>query len=124
MALFTPRFRTRSPNRDQETDARRRESVRSAVHNAVREAEREMSGLEERISDAYLHAAVAVDEAAEYGSRAPAEEREISDFEREAEAGRRRLADLRAEIAVFYKILAVLEPAVGTAEGKEEGQQD
>ncbi|MEK1886010.1 MAG: hypothetical protein AAAB35_00205 [Phyllobacterium sp.] len=55
MALFS--FRTRNPERDRQTDARRFQNLKQAIRDALAETERERDGFRRRYDDASVDAA-------------------------------------------------------------------
>lgn len=111
-------FRTRSPDRDRQTNATRFASVSSAIGTAIAEAERERDGLRRRI-DEYDSTAVAImDDSADFAGRAAEDEDAISAAEKRAGAGRLRLTQVDAQIEMLaglrHQVEAFLEENAAT----------
>ncbi|HTJ56945.1 MAG TPA: hypothetical protein VL418_05195 [Devosiaceae bacterium] len=112
MASILPIFRTRSPARDQAGDTARRGSVRESINAALTEAQREMSGLERRISEGMLATVTLMDQSGSYQERSREDEAAIVEHERETERANRRLVTLRGEIDRFTQMLRMIDEAV------------
>lgn len=100
-----PLFQTRSLERDNRSDATRREAIRNVIERQKHDAESERSGLEARMEEAYERAALMLDSAEDYSQRASADEQAIRDFEASAEAARQRIKVLDAELTLFEGLL-------------------
>jgi hypothetical protein len=100
------RFQSRSPERDSQTDARRRSAILDVVQRQRGEAEGELAGLTRRMNEALANAAIMLESTAEYGQRDPEEESAIAAFERSAAAARLRIEQLKGEIAFFDQLLS------------------
>lgn len=107
-------FRTRSPGRDQQTDATRLGVVASAVDSQLAETAREMSGLKTRMDHAYLSATSLLEASGDYADRSAEDEAEIRAFEASANAARQRLAQLEQQKALLEQIRAMLQQATPT----------
>jgi hypothetical protein len=116
LSLRPRAFRSRNPGRDAETDAVRVETVRNAILMALADARREREGLGQRMDMYYARAATMLDNTADYGARADADEAVIRSAEQSASSARRRLSQLDEQIQRFETLLAQLE---GTAAATE-----
>jgi hypothetical protein len=94
-------FRTRSPDRDRQTNTTRFASVSSAIGTAIAEAERERDGLRRRIDEYYSTAVAIMDESGDFAGRAAEDEDAISEAEKRASAGRLRLSKVDAQIEML-----------------------
>ncbi|HEV7719121.1 MAG TPA: hypothetical protein VGO70_09120 [Arsenicitalea sp.] len=108
MAIGTRLFRTRSPDRDQETDEYRAVAVRSSVEKALRESQLELSGLEARIETALIGSITLMDNSGDYGERSAEDEHDIIENEQQAQRGRLRVMALRQQIDRYSQMLAIL----------------
>lgn len=104
-------FRTRSPGRDQQTDATRLGAVASVVESQLVETEREMSGLKTRVDQAYLKATALLEASGDYAHRSSEDEAEIRAFEASASAARQRLAQLEQQKTLLEQIRTMLQQA-------------
>lgn len=102
-------FQTRSPDRDKQTDAGRRDAVLGVLGRQTSDMEREIAGLQRRMDQAYQRAATMLANSDEYGERSRADEEEISAFEASAEAARHRIAKLRSQLEMFSGIEEILK---------------
>lgn len=102
-------FRARSADRDARTDRSRVGSILEAIENALREAEREQSGLSRRIEDVLARAAVTVGNGtAEYLEREPVDSYHQDLFGTEISNGQRRLKELASTVKHFKFLKATL----------------
>ncbi|HCO55895.1 MAG TPA: hypothetical protein DIT93_12875 [Pelagibacterium sp.] len=110
--MFRPflAFQTRAPDRDRQTDLGRRQAVLGVLGRQTTEIEREIAGLQRRMDEAYQRAATVLANSDEYGERSKADEEEISRFEASAEAARRRIVELEAQLELFSGLQAALKP--------------
>lgn len=110
--MFRPflAFQTRSPDRDRQTDLGRRQAVLGVLGRQTAEIEREIAGLQRRMDEAYQRAASVLANSDDYGERSKADEEEISRFEASAEAARRRIVELKAQLNLFSELEASLKP--------------
>lgn len=116
------RFRTRSPQRDQEGDRARIQSVREALLAAKASAEGERHGLRRRIAEWQDRAVAIMDTSGDYGARDAEEENEIAEATKAAAKGEERLEEISRNIAVFDEMLARLDEAERAAPGNVAGQ--
>gem|GEM_PF-3025133 len=109
-AMFQIRlpFRTRSPDRDRQTDVNRLGTIASAVDGQLTEIGREMAGLKARMDQAYLSATSLLEASGEYAVRSAEEEAEIRAFEASASAARRRIGELEQQKALLEQIRSIL----------------
>jgi hypothetical protein len=99
---FKRGFRARAAGRDAETDQSRVHSILQAIENALREAEREHSGLNQRLEDVLARAAATVGNGTdEYLEREPLDSHHQDLFGTEICSGQRRLKELVAAIELF-----------------------
>src|SRR5689334_1445565 len=92
-------FRSRSPDRDIETDAARIGKIGSAITDVLVSFENERDGLNRRISEAQMAASVTVGTATdEYVTREPARAEGLASYEAEMRRGRERLLQLENHI--------------------------
>jgi hypothetical protein len=102
-------FRTRSAYRDAETDYSRVEPVFRSIGRALKAAEAEHSGLDNRVQDVLARASISLGNGSdEYLDRDPADSHLLNRFDREILRGQRRLEELSQQI----KNLKVLEAAM------------
>jgi hypothetical protein len=103
------RFRIRSANRDEQTDAGRLGSIERSILSSIDGAVAEKRGLEKRARDASDLAALAMGNDV-YGDkgREPEEERQLSASEAIMSAVRARSRQLDAHIAHLHKLLALV----------------
>jgi len=93
-------FRSRSPDRDIETDAARIGKIGSAITDVLAAFENERDGLNRRISEAQTAASVTVGTATdEYVTREPARAEGLASYEAEMRRGRERLLQLENHIS-------------------------
>ena len=98
-------FRARSPERDAETDRNRIEAIMMAIEEALQAAEREQSGLNQRVDDVLARAAVTLGNGDdEYLEREPLDNHHHDLFDSEIQNGQRRLKELDSSIA-HYKFM-------------------
>lgn len=105
---FGRRFRSRSADRDRQTDETRRNTILRALENQRWAAHREREGLKQRLDAAYASASALLDNSDAYASRSAAEEEEIRMFENSAASAASRITALDAEIGKFDKLIAEL----------------
>lgn len=92
-------FRTRSPERDVETDATLIGQVGAAITDALSAFEKERDGLNRRISEVQMLASVTVGTGTdEYVTREPAQAEGLASYEGEMRRGRERLTKLENHI--------------------------
>ena len=95
-------FRSRSANRDSETDYSRIESVVRSIDEAMKAAEVEHIGLDTRIQDVLARAAISLGNGTdEYLSRDPTDTHFQNLFDKEILNGQRRLEQLSHQIKNF-----------------------
>lgn len=97
-------FRTRDPSRDTATDRERLLNVRSAILAAIESAERERSGLKQRVDDYFASASHILDQG-DYEQRSEEDEAVVVKAEQQGAAGLRRIADLNAQIVRLQNVL-------------------
>ncbi|WP_052715754.1 hypothetical protein [Devosia chinhatensis] len=102
-------FRTRSPDRDQQTNRTRFAAVSAAISTAIADAERERHGLRRRIEEYYSTAVAIMDESGDFADRAAADETAISQAEQRASAGRARLDTVDAQIEMLQGLQRQVE---------------
>lgn len=107
------RFRTRSPQRDQEGDRARIQSVRQALLTARLSAERESDGLQKRILEWQSRAIAIMDTTADYGLRDPDEESALTEATLAAAKAEERLKTIANTISGFDQMLAQLDELEG-----------
>jgi hypothetical protein len=104
-------FKTRSADRDTETDYSRIEPVFRSVGQALKAAEAEYSGLDNRMQDVLARASISHGNGSdEYLDRDPADIHLLNLFDREISRSQRRLEGLSRQI----KNLKALEAALMT----------
>lgn len=102
-------FRTRSPERDRQSDIAVVTSVAKAIDDALRAVEAERSGLARRIADVLSRAAVSVgNDVDEYVAREEADTSRLNAMDDEIRTGQERLKKLDDNIAQFEAIKAEL----------------
>lgn len=106
MALLS--FRTRSKERDQEVDARRKEAIRSVVIKQRHAAMTELAGMRARMQTHFHRADQELSMSGEYAARAAADEAAIAASEKAGMLAMRRLDALTAELALYGELLAKL----------------
>ncbi len=95
-------FKSRSPNRDAETDVARIASIARSIDTAVAAAEAEWNGLNLRIEDVLARAAVTIGNGSdEYLTREPLDTHHQNLFDREIANGQHRLEQLSQNIKHF-----------------------
>jgi hypothetical protein len=105
-------FKTRSAGRDAETDYSRVEPVFRSIVRALNAAEKEHSGLNNRMQDVLARASISSGNGSdEYLDRDPADTRLLNLFDGEILSGQRRLEELSQQI----KSLKALEAALMVA---------
>jgi hypothetical protein len=93
-------FRTRSPDRDTETDASRIGRIGTAITDVLTAFEGERDGLNQRIAEAQMLASVTVGTATdEYVTREPGRAEGLASYEAEMRRGRERLFQLENHIS-------------------------
>jgi hypothetical protein len=103
-------FRTRSLERDRQTDAANIALVANAINEALRTAETERTGLAGRVADVLSRAAVmAGNEVDEYLDRDEADTSHLNSMDAEIQSGQSRLARLDHNIAQFDALKTELE---------------
>ena len=107
--LSADQFKVRSPQRDEDTDRKRVETVMTAIEAALHAAEGEQKGLSQRVEDVLARAAVTVGNASdEYLDREPLDRRHQDLFNEEISSGQRRLKSLADTIAHFRFLRAAV----------------
>src|ERR1700728_4570821 len=102
-------FKTRSTDRDSETDYSRIEPVFRSIVQALKAAEAEHSGLDNRMQDVLARASIALGNGGdEYLDRDPADTHRLNLFDGEISRGQRRLGELSQQV----KNLKALEGAL------------
>jgi hypothetical protein len=95
-------FKTRSADRDAETDRSRVNSILEAIENALNAVEQEQSGLSRRVEDVLARAAVTIgDGTDEYLERDALDNHHQDLFSIEIASGERRLRELATAITHF-----------------------
>lgn len=95
-------FKTRSADRDAETDRSRVNSILEAIENALKAVEQEQSGLSRRVEDVLARAAVTIgDGTDEYLERDALDNHHQDLFSIEISSGERRLRELATAITHF-----------------------
>lgn len=95
-------FKTRSADRDAETDRARVSAILEAIETALQAAEREQAGLNRRVEDVLARAAVTLgNDTDEYLEREPLDSHHQDLFGTEIANGQRRLKELTTEITHF-----------------------
>jgi hypothetical protein len=102
-------FKTRSADRDTETDHSRLEPVFRSIGKALKAAQAEYSGLDHRMQDVLARAAISTGNGSDdYFDRDPADTHLLNLFDQEILRGQRRLEGLSQQI----KNLETLEAAL------------
>jgi len=102
-------FKSRSSNRDMETDATRIASIFHAIETALQEAKAEHAGLAARINDVLARSAVTLgNDSDEYLTRDPDDRRRQNALGAEIANGQRRLKELDTTIGHFQFLKTVL----------------
>jgi hypothetical protein len=102
-------FRTRSADRDAETDRTRIASIMAAIQTVLDDADKEKVGLNRRVDDALARAAVTLgNDTDEYLEREPLDDHHQSLFTLEIKAGERRLSELATMISHLKFIKAAM----------------
>jgi hypothetical protein len=95
-------FRVRSPERDEDTDRERIQTIMNAIETVLGAAENEQKGLNQRVEDVLARAAVTVGNASdEYLDREPLDNHHQGLFSEEISNGQKRLKSLADTIAHF-----------------------
>ncbi|ETR76710.1 hypothetical protein X566_02975 [Afipia sp. P52-10] len=98
-------FRTRSDERDRQTDAARVAKVAEALEEALNNSRAEQAGLDRRLSDVTTRAAISVgNDADEYLTRDEAATDSLNALDTEIKAAQRRLQQLQQVIAQFEAV--------------------
>ena len=106
-AKSTARFR--SAGRDQETDERRLATVKSAVRQALEDAQRERSALGQRLEEARTRATIlAGTDTYEHEARLPEKSAGLAESEAEMRRAEARLLDLDQHISKLQRIEATI----------------
>jgi hypothetical protein len=100
-------FKTRTAERDAQTDRSRVEPIIRALETALTAAEAERLGLSQRVEDCLARASVTVgNDTDEYLTREPLDTHHQNLFDKEISNGQRRLSELTVAIAHFKFIKA------------------
>ena len=103
-------FRTRSANRDAETDYSRIAPVFRSIEDALKAAEAEHVGLSERVQDVLARASISLGNGTdEYLTRDPIDTGFQIAFDREIKTGQLRLEQLSYQIRNFRALNAALK---------------
>jgi len=95
-------FRTRSPDRDRQSDSANVVLVAKAINEALRAAEAERAGLARRVADVLSRAAVSVgNDVDEYVDRDDMDTSHLNNMDAEIQSGQNRLKQLDHNIAQF-----------------------
>lgn len=106
LVIFSiPTFRTRSPQRDIQTDKRRSEAVKSALNDVINSLKVEIEGLQTRVDRSLKQAVHIMDSSGEYHEREPEDEQLIVEFEKQAETAQNRLKTLKNQLDVYENML-------------------
>jgi hypothetical protein len=98
-------FKVRSPERDEDTDRQRIQTVMIAIETVLSAAENEQKGLNQRVGDVLARAAVTVGNASdEYLDREPLDTHHQDLFSEEMSIGEARLKSL-ADTITHFKFL-------------------
>lgn len=98
-------FKVRTPERDENTDRQRVQTVMNAIETVLSAAENEQNGLSQRVEDVLARAAVTVGTASdEYLDREPLDTRHQGLFSEEISSGQRRLKSLGDTITHFKSL--------------------
>jgi hypothetical protein len=102
-------FKARSPARDLETDHTRVGVILDAVENALRSAELEQSGLDQRVTDVLARAAVTMGNGSdEYLDRDERDSHHQDLFNADIANGQRRLRELSSSVSHFKFLKAAI----------------
>jgi hypothetical protein len=102
-------FKARAPERDEDTDRKRVETVMNAIETVLSAAENEQKGLNQRVDDALARSAVTVGNASdEYLDREPLDTHHQGLFGEEISNGQRRLKSLADSITHFKFLRAAV----------------
>ena len=111
-------FRTRSANRDAETDYSRIEPVFRSIEDALKAAEAEHVGLSERVQNVLARASISLGNGTdEYLTRDPIDTSFQNAFDREIKTGQLRLEQLSYQIRNFRALNAALKTRFPDFEG-------
>jgi hypothetical protein len=100
-------FRTRSGNRDYDTDSARIQSIISSIETALHSSRDEQEGLRRRIDEVIARAAVTMgNDTDEYLDREPASDHAQKLLNDQISNGERRLRELEASIDHFNALKA------------------
>jgi len=103
-------FRTRSANRDAETDYSRIERVFRSLEEALKAAEAEHVGLTERVQNVLAQASISMGNGTdEYLTRDPIDTGFQNAFDQEIKTGQLRLEQLSYQITNFRSLRAALK---------------
>lgn len=106
----TMQFRTRSSERDRQTDAANVGLVAKAINEALRIAETERAGLARRVADVLSRAAVTLgNDVDEYVDRDDRDTSHLNSMDAEIQSGQSRLVQLDHNIAQFEALKIELE---------------
>jgi hypothetical protein len=95
-------LKSRSTNRDSATDQARVATIADAIDNALRSAESEWSGLNQRVDDVLARASITMgNNSDEYLTRDPRDSAQQDRFGVEIKNGQKRLKELEATISHF-----------------------
>lgn len=104
-----PTFRTRSPDRDRQSDAANVALIAKAINEALVAAESERAGLARRVADVLSRAAVTVgNDTDEYIDRDDRDTNYLNRMDAEIQSGQDRLKQLDHNIAQFEALKAEL----------------
>ena len=102
-------FRTRSSDRDRQSDASNVVLVAKAIDEALRAAESERAGLARRVADVLSRAAVTVgNDVDEYVDRDDTDTNHLNNMDAEIQSGQNRLKQLDHNIAQFEALKSEL----------------
>jgi hypothetical protein len=102
-------FKVRSPERDEDTDRERIQTIMNAIETVLGAAETEQKGLNQRVEDVLARAAVTVGNASdEYLDREPLDNHHQGLFSEEISNGERRLKSLADTIGHFKFLRAAV----------------
>lgn len=103
------KFQVRAPERDDDTDRKRIETVMNAIETGLHAAEDEQKGLNQRVADVLARAAVTVGNASdEYLDREPLDNHHQGLFSEEISNGQKRLKSLADTISHFRFLRAAV----------------
>lgn len=101
-------FRSRSKERDAETDASRRAAIVKTVELQRDGAVSELRGLTQRMNEALAAASSLLENSAEFEARSNLDEQDIQGCETSAASARQRITSLEQEIEFYEKLLRQL----------------